>query len=172
VAAGDLFETVQRPGDTSRRLRLALGAGALIVGVAVASVTIGSRRSESRETAISSAIQTATATADRLELVALRHERVSTTLTITGVVRNPATGRKIEGLRVAAALLGRDGSQVSHQDAPLDHRALAPGEESSFSVTLPDTGTVERYRVSFRTNRTAIPHVDRRHELMLATRAS
>jgi hypothetical protein len=170
-ASANLFEAVQRPAGASRRLGLALGVGALLVGMAVASAIAVSRGGESRPTAASPAVQTAVVV-DRLELVALQHERVNRTLTIAGIVRNPATGRTIEGLIAAVDLLDRDGSRVLHREVPLDCRVLAPGEESPFRVTLPETTAVERYRVSFRTRGRTVPHVDRRHQMLLATRAS
>ena len=40
--------------------------------------------------------------------------------------------------------------------------ALAAGAEAPFVVTLPDADSVDRYRVSFRTDDRIVPHVDRR----------
>jgi hypothetical protein len=48
--------------------------------------------------------------------------------------------------------------------AAIDGPALEPGAESTFAVTLPATGDVGRYRVSFRTGDRLMSHVDRRHE--------
>ena len=43
--------------------------------------------------------------ANPLELVALGHTRDASTLTITGIVRNPAKGPKLEGLTAVVSLL-------------------------------------------------------------------
>jgi hypothetical protein len=40
--------------------------------------------------------------------------------------------------------------------------ALAPGAETPFVVTLSDADTVDRFRVSFRTDDRVVPHIDRR----------
>ncbi len=166
---GALFEIAQRPGDDPRRVGLALAAGALIVAVAAGSAIAIGRSSANGEAAVRPAIETSAA-ADPLELVALRHERDAGTLTIAGIVRNPATAGRITGLSAAVALLDRSGSLISRHDVPLDCRNLAPGEESPFRVTLPDAGTIGRYRVSFRANGGAAPHVDRRGHMAMATR--
>ena len=83
-------------------------------------------------------------------------------LTITGTVRNPSSGVKVEGLTAVVSLLDRNGALVSTKDVPLDYRALGPGEEAPFKVSIPDPGSIARYRVSFRAGTDVVPHVDRR----------
>jgi hypothetical protein len=104
-----------------------------------------------------------------LELVALGHARNVTVLTISGTVRNPSTGVKLEGLTAVVSLLDRDGMLVSTKDVPLDYRALGPGEEAPFRVSIPDAGPIARYRVSFRAGTDVVPHVDRRSVTKLAS---
>ena len=104
-----------------------------------------------------------------LELVALGHARNPSELTITGTVRNPSSGAKLEGLTAVVSLLDRDGALVSTKDVPLDYRAIAPGEEAPFKVTIPDPGSSARYRVSFRAGTDVVPHVDRRLDTKLAS---
>jgi len=104
-----------------------------------------------------------------LELVALGHARETKGLTITGTVRNPASGAKLEGLTAVVTLLDRDGALVSTKDVPLDYRAIAPGEEAPFKVTIPNAGSIVRYRVSFRAGTDVVPHVDRRVDTKLAS---
>jgi len=104
-----------------------------------------------------------------IELVALGHSREVHTLTITGTVRNPSSGVKLEGLTAVVSLLDRDGALVSTKDVPLDYRAIGPGEEAPFKVTIPDPGAIARYRVSFRAGTDVVPHVDRRVDTKLAS---
>ena len=173
-ASGLLFETVRRPGSDSRRLGLALGAGALIVGVAAGSIIVAaSRAGDSRPAAVEAGAQAPEAAAGQLELLALGHERGAAALTISGTVRNPSAGRQILGARAAVSLLDRDGALLSRRDVPLDVLTLEPGRQSTFSLTLPDAGNVMRYRVSFRTeDGAAVPHVDRRAPMAIVARAS
>ena len=104
-----------------------------------------------------------------LELVALGHARETTVLTISGTVRNPASGANLEGLTAVISLLDRSGALVSTKDVPLDYRALKPGEEAPFKVSIPDPGSIARYRVSFRAGTDVVPHVDRRTDTKLAS---
>ena len=104
-----------------------------------------------------------------LELVALGHARDVSMLTITGTVRNPSSGPKVEGLTAVISLLDRTGALVSTKDVPLDYRALGPGEEAPFKVSIPDRGSIARYRVSFRAGTDVVPHVDRRIDTKLAS---
>ncbi len=104
-----------------------------------------------------------------LELVALGHAREVSVLTIKGTVRNPSSGAKVEGLTAVISLLDRAGALVSTKDVPLDYRALGPGEEAPFKVSIPDPGSIARYRVSFRAGTDVVPHVDRRTDTKLAS---
>ncbi len=110
-----------------------------------------------------------TAQSEPLELIALGHARELRVLTISGTVRNPATGAKLEGLTAVVSLLDRNGVLVSTKDVPLDYRALGPGEEAPFKVSIPDAGPIARYRVSFRAGTDVVPHVDRRSDIKLAS---
>jgi len=107
--------------------------------------------------------------AEPLELVSLGHARETSVLTISGTVRNPSSGAKVEGLTAVISLLDRSGALVSTKDVPLDYRALKPGEEAPFKVSIPDPGSIARYRVSFRAGTDVVPHVDRRVDTKLAS---
>lgn len=104
-----------------------------------------------------------------LELVSLGHSRDARVLTIAGTVRNPSSGLRVEGLTAVVSLLDAKGTLISTKDVPLDYRALGPGEEAPFKVSVPDPGSIARYRVSFRAGRDVVPHVDRRNETKLAS---
>jgi hypothetical protein len=102
-----------------------------------------------------------------LELIALGHERAGNQLTVHGLVRNPASGAAVSQVGVVVSVFNHDGAFTTSGRAPVEQATLAPGGESTFSVTVPGVDDVGRYRVSFRTDQRVIPHVDRRgHEEM------
>lgn len=144
-----------RPG--SPRLLLIPLLGVVIVGLALSAIYVWNRptaqASTDRETA-----------AAPLELLALRHARQGDALVITGLVRNPDGGRLVQGLTAVAFVFDRQGNFLSSSRALLDYPQLTPGDESPFSITVPDAASVGRYRISFRTDAGILPHLDRRNE--------
>ena len=99
--------------------------------------------------------------AEALELLSMRHTRQGDTLTVTGLVRNPATAVPGDIMAVVFAF-DRDGGFVASGRAPLEFATIADGDESPFRVTVPEVKDVSRYRVSFRTADGVVRHVDRR----------
>jgi hypothetical protein len=97
-----------------------------------------------------------------LELVALEHDRDESRLIVRGIVRNPASAAKLNGLTAVVLVFSKDGAYIASERAPVAVAPLAPGAEAPFVVTLPDADSVDRYRVSFRTDDRIVPHVDRR----------
>jgi hypothetical protein len=97
-----------------------------------------------------------------LELISMRHTREGGTLTVSGIVRNPRTGRTAGSIAAMVSAFDRAGALVMSRQAPLELLTLGPGEESPFVVTIPHAGDVGRYRVSFRTDAGIVRHVDRR----------
>ena len=163
MPADRFFGTVQREEPSGNRLPL-FAAAALIVLLGGTLVFLNTSASNEHATAIAEP-----AHAEPLELVALSHAREVRLLTISGTVRNPSTGVKLEGLTAVVSLLDRNGVLVSTKDVPLDYRALGPGEEAPFKVSIPDAGPIARYRVSFRAGTDVVPHVDRRSDTKLAS---
>lgn len=157
------FGTVEREQPSGSRLPLAAAAG-LIVLLGGALAFLNTSASNDHAEAISQVNHS-----EPLELVALGHARELKVLTITGTVRNPMKGVKVEGLTAVVSLLDRSGALVSTKDVPLDYRALGPGEEAPFKVSIPDPGSIARYRVSFRAGTDVVPHVDRRTDTKLAS---
>ena len=157
------FGTVQREESSGSRLPV-FAAAALILMLGGALFFLNTT-TPNEQTATSAHV----GRAEPLELVALGHARETRQLTISGTVRNPAKGVKVEGLTAVISLLGPGGALVSTKDVPLDYRALGPGEEAPFKVTIPDPGSVARYRVSFRAGTDVVPHVDRRTDTKLAS---
>ncbi len=156
-----MFGTVERDEPAGNRLPM-FASAVLIVLLGGALYFLNSPR-PGRD-----AIAAATVSPPPLELVALGHTREARSLTITGTVRNPSSGPKLEALTAVVSLLDAAGALVSTKDVPLDYRALGPGEEAPFRVNIPDPGAIARYRVSFRTGNDVVPHVDRRVEARLA----
>jgi hypothetical protein len=97
-----------------------------------------------------------------LELVALEHDRDESRLVVRGIVRNPPSAAKLNGLTAVVLVFSKDGAYIASERAPVAIAPLAPGAEAPFVVMLPDADSVDRYRVSFRTDDRIVPHVDRR----------
>lgn len=157
------FGTVQREEPSGSRLPM-FAAAALIVMLGGALIFLNTSASNDHAATVAQVNHT-----EPLELVALGHAREVSVLTITGTVRNPTSGVKLEGLTAVISLLDRAGALVSTKDVPLDYRALRPGEEAPFKVSIPDPGSIARYRVSFRAGTDVVPHVDRRIDTKLAS---
>jgi len=149
----DLFAsaTAAPARDQGMRRLLAPAIGVAIVGLALTSVYLWNRPATVQQAA-----------APPLELVTLRHQRQGDTLVITGLVRNPPSATAITGLVAVAFAFDKQGGFLTSGRSVLDFPQLKAGEESPFSITIPQAGGVGRYRVSFRTDAGIVPHVDRR----------
>lgn len=163
IGSERLFGTVERDAPSGSRLPL-FAAAALILMLGGALIFLNTSASNDHAATVAQVNHT-----EPLELVALGHAREVSVLTITGTVRNPSSGIKLEGLTAVISLLDRGGALVSTKDVPLDYRALGPGEEAPFKVSIPDPGSIARYRVSFRAGTDVVPHVDRRIDTKLAS---
>ncbi|MDO8680693.1 MAG: hypothetical protein Q7R30_19420 [Acidobacteriota bacterium] len=106
-----------------------------------------------------------------LELVSLRHDRQNAKLAVSGLVRNPVTGRPVERLSAVVFLFDQQGTFMTSATAPVDFIKLGVGDESPFVVALDAPANVARYRVSFRTGEGVVPHIDRRGAAPIATGA-
>jgi hypothetical protein len=99
-----------------------------------------------------------------LELVSLSHARENDKLAVSGLVRNPVSGKPVEKLSAVVFLFDRMGAFVTSSRAHVDFLKLGAGDESPFVVAIDAPATVSRYRVSFRTDDGVVPHIDRRGE--------
>ena len=97
-----------------------------------------------------------------LELVSLSHARQNQKLAVSGLVRNPVSGKPVERLSAVVFLFDRVGTFVTSSRAHVDFLKLGAGDESPFVVSIDAPPTVARYRVSFRTDDGVVPHIDRR----------
>ena len=97
-----------------------------------------------------------------VELLSLAHARQGEYLAISGAVRNPADGVDSGRLSVMATVFDEAGTQIGTGQTPLPVRALAPGTETPFTISMPDGDRINRYRISFAQDQTRVPHIDRR----------
>jgi len=133
---------------------LAPAIGVLVVGMALSGIYLWNRPH--------SASAAASASSAPLELISLRHERQGDTLIVSGLVRNPHSGKTITGLSAVAFTFDREGAFRTSGRALLDFPQLGPGDESPFAISVTGSAGVSRYRVSFRTEDGVVPHLDRR----------
>jgi hypothetical protein len=155
VAVAAMFDTQPRPSVNGRPMVKTAVFAALSVALVVFAATANRDRDPQPRAA-------AVADVAPLELMAMRHARKSDSLVVTGLVRNPAAGARLERVAAVVFAFDRNGGFVASSRADLDFTALAPGAESPFVVTVPALAEVGRYRVSFRTEAGVLPHVDRR----------
>ena len=148
--------------DTSRRPRLVAVAaiGVVVVGLTIAGVYAWNRPSPGPGVTP----QTQVEAVQSIELVSLRHQRQNGSLVVSGLVRNPNSGKAVKGLSAVVFSFDRQGAFLTSGRSSLDVPQLAPGDESPFAITLTPAGSITRYRVSFRTDQGTVPHVDRRSE--------
>ena len=136
------------------RLMIKVAAGAMMLLLIGGGVMVSSWMSTSSVEATKSAAP--------LELISMRYERKGTTLTVSGLVKNPRSGVKVNGLTAVVFAFNSNGAFIASGRAPLDFNALAPGDESPFIVNVPNVTNVARYRVTFRSGDTVVRHIDRR----------
>ncbi len=158
VALGSRFLAADTTGSGSNGRQQWLMAGATFAAVLVVTAgvvsLVGSRRAAAGDTA-----------AVPLELVALAHNRAGGVLTVSGLVRNPAVGSRVDKLEAEVRVFDPAGILIATRTAHVDYLELAPGQESPFAVALGEAQTAARYRVSFRAAGTMRPHVDQRTNL-------
>jgi hypothetical protein len=162
VAVGSLFERATE-GLRGRPAIKAAVIAAMVVTIVIGAI-IGARMSDG---AAASARPTrnesvATNAAAPLELMSMRHQRQGTTLTVSGLVRNPSQGVAMSGITAVVFAFDRTGAFVTSGRAALDLTALGPGDESPFVVNIPNALDVARYRVTFRSVSGVVRHIDRR----------
>lgn len=161
AASQDMFNVTQ-PVAASPRMFLIPAIGLFVVIAALSGIYVWNRPS-------AQTVSAAEATNAPLELVALRHQRRGDVMTISGLVRNPHGGRSIQSLSAVAFTFDKQGTFLASGRAPLDFPLLQPGDESPFTVTVPNSPGIGRYRVTFRTESGIVPHVDRRGDSQVAS---
>ena len=135
------------------RARWGHGAGAVAVAtVLVAVVSLAERTPLPRDGGAGAPV----------ELLSLDHRRQGSYLAVSGSLRNPPDGRERTRLSITATAFDRTGAIVGTGQTPLPVEALPPGDETVFTISLPDADLISRYRVSFMEDQSGLPHVDRR----------
>jgi len=99
-----------------------------------------------------------------LELMSLRHSREGDRLSVTGLVRNPASAPMVDHLSATVLLFDQQGGYLTSARGQIDVPRLGPGQESPFTLSVQAPAGATRYRVSFRTDERIVNHVDRRGE--------
>jgi len=166
--SADLFSA--GPAASSSRPVIVVGVGLLVFATAAALIVVlgsnGRRTTPARTPAAAAgranAADTRQTGAAPLELVALGHDRDGDKLTVRGVVRNPASGARVDDVAAVVFMFDRDGGFLGSGRGAIEARTLSPGGDSTFQVTVPGAGNVARYRVSFRTETGIVAHVDKR----------
>ena len=169
--APSLFATAAR-GPVEPRLGLALALGAFIIATAAAGALVFSHGSQRPTAAVrgkaapradqrDQAPGGATHASAPLELVALDHERDGETLTVRGVIRNPASGAEMHHLTAVVSVFDRNGGYLASGRAAVDSLSLVPGGQSAFAVSIFGSD-VGRYRVSFQADDQPVWHLDKR----------
>ncbi len=162
-AARPMFGEGAAVDGSAPRRWLVPAIGALVVGAVLAGIYAWNRPTHALEMTVD---------ARPLELLALTHQRQGDSLVVSGLVRNPVAGRPLTGLTAVAFTFNRQGTFLTSGRAMVDFPRLGAGDESPFSVTLPQAAGVSRYRVSFRTEAGVVAHVDRREPAASVTPAS
>jgi len=152
VAVGSVFDRTTE-GLRGRPV-IKLAAGAVMLLLIAGGVFVSSRVADSAPAAAKAP--------SPLELLSMRYQRQGTTLTVSGLVKNPAGGAAVNRVTAVVFAFDRSGAFVASGRAPLDFSALAPGDESPFVVSVPNVSDVARYRVTFRSGDGVVRHIDRR----------
>lgn len=160
----ELFHQAAEGPSGFGRLAVPMSLGVVIISAVLAGLLMWNHGRAKAAPVASAAFAADNSAAVPVELMSLRHERTANGLTITGLVRNPAGGRRVSDLSVVVFLFDRNGAFVTSARELLDFRTLAPGDESPFTISLDEIGSVGRYRVSFRADDKVVPHVDRRQD--------
>ena len=155
VAVGGLFGEPAAASGSAGRQQWLMGAAGVFAAIVVTFAVIGFLGSHA-------VITVAAPQQIPLELVALAHTRTDGTLSVAGLVRNPASGAHVQDLEAEVRVFDASGILIGTRSARVESPALEAGQEASFSVPLGPMMTAARYRVSFRAAGTMLPHVDRR----------
>lgn len=98
-----------------------------------------------------------------IELLSLKHTVDGTSFTVAGLVQNPINGAPLSHVVAVVYLFDGEDAYFATGRADLEFRGLRPGEESPFTIKVPNTSRVGRYRVGFRRDDgSVIAHVDKR----------
>jgi hypothetical protein len=186
AAAGAMFGATDEPKAPSRRW-LALAAVAVVMAAFVGTIyavfkpaAVGAASSVGAPGAASSvgapgapsSLMTATSGASTvsqavqsrpIELLSLKHTIAGNTFSLVGLVVNPIDATPLNHVMAVVYLFDKDGAYFASGKAELEFSGLRPGEESPFTVKIPNVEHIGKYRVGFRhEDGSVIAHVDKR----------
>ena len=156
TGSGGLFAGTAATSEGTGRQHWLMGAAGAMATAVVVFAVIGFMGSRAGSESAAAPVRVP------LELVALSHNRVDGKLAVAGLVRNPPAGTQVQTLEAEVRVFDGAGILIATQAARVETPQLGPGQESPFAVALGEVATAARYRVSFRTAGTMLPHVDRR----------
>lgn len=166
AGVSELFAEPERSSPWGRRFAVIGTLAAMILATGFVLTSRGPSTTAGASSAPPAAATPAAGVAP-LELLSLRHAQEAERLTITGLVQNPRGAAPLTRVVATAFAFGPDGTFLAGGRAPIDFTSLGAGDESPFVITVPVSGTVERYRVGFRAeDGSVIAHVDKRSDTL------
>jgi len=175
-AVGPMFTATDEPKAPSRRW-LALAAVAVVMAGLVSTMyavfkptPVGAAPSPSasatpaENTASAGAGTVSRASQIRpIELLSLKHTIEGDTFSLAGLVVNPIDATPLSHVIAVVYLFDKDGAYFASGKAELEFSGLRPGEESPFTIKIPNVAHIGKYRVGFRReDGSVIAHLDKR----------
>ena len=167
--------TADRETPPTRRL---MAVGVVVVFMAIGAASVYGLYGDATEGTSSVTRPSAGAKASRagaapLELVSLSHRTEGDDFVVAGLVQNPDNGRTASSVLAVVYVFNAQGEYFASGKTTLEFAPLAPGAESPFTVRLPKTTGVTRFRVGFRAQDGAVvAHVDKRGQPLAGTSQS
>lgn len=168
-----LFAATVAPPRSSRRwiavcvvalVMAGIGGGVYVFLAPTALGATGARAASVTPTVAATAVRTPAQNATPIELISLKHTTDASTFSVAGLVQNPTNGAPFTHVIAVVYLFDNDGRYFATGRADLEFRGLRPGEEAPFTISIPNTAQVGRYRVGFRReDGSVIAHVDKRN---------
>jgi hypothetical protein len=169
ASAGAMFAEPESVSPWGHRFAVMAGLALVLTMAILVTLTMTDRAAPHASAAVAGAATPGSAAAPGLELLSLRDARDPRSLTITGLVQNPAGGVPLARVTVTAYAFDDKGSFLGSGRAALDVASLAPGDQSPFVVSIPATESVARYRIGFRgEDGRVIAHIDKRQQAPVA----
>jgi hypothetical protein len=170
-----MFAATEEPKAPPRRW-LALAAVALVMAglagtgyVLFKPTPLGASAAAAPTAPATTAVSPVSHAGPPIELLSLKHTTDGATFTVAGLVQNPIDGATFTRVVAVVYLFDKDGAYFATGRADLEFTGLRPGEESPFTIRIPETANVSRYRVGFRReDGSVIAHVDKRGQATAA----
>lgn len=178
LPVGAMFTATDEPKAPGRRW-LALAAVAVVMAALVGTMyavfkpaTVGAAPGATTEPSAAAAPSSPGATASTvsqalqsrpIELLSLKHTVEGNSFSLVGLVVNPIDATALTHVVAVVYLFDKDGAYFASGKAELEFAALRPGEESPFTIKIPNVAHIGKYRVGFRReDGSVIAHVDKR----------